>query len=254
MKTILAFVVLLLPTLARADAPPAPADRIEPGKLLIVPFDQIGGDSSQRFISRAIEQSLLSQLVRPGVLRPIESKATTQPAEAITAQSAMQLGLSQGAEFVLFGSYQFAGSDLRIIGQVVSSGSGAVVANLRSTGPVRDLFAMEDTIAEQAKRALIPPGPSVASAPQPLPPAAAPVSTPDNFEGSALQRSLITGRDYNRNNFQNDYNRYYNNPYPTPYYGYPYSGVPYYTGGYGYYPHSGFGGYVFVSPTTRRSR
>jgi len=53
----------------------------------------------------------------------------------------------------------------------------------------------------------------------------------------------MTGKTYNRENFNNDYNRYYFQPYPTPfYYGYPYT-FPYYGGTY-YTPFS----YGYTSP------
>jgi len=257
MRITIAFVLLVFPALAVADAPAAA--HIEAGKVLVLPFEQIGGDASQRFIARAIQQSLLSQLSRPAVLRPVEVQVGTQLPDPLTAQSAMQIGLSQGAEYVIFGSYQFAGVDLRITGQVLSAGSGAVVTNLRSTGAVRDLFAMEDNIADQAKRALVPPA-AVAAAPVPqtLPPNPAP-STPDTFEGSALQQSLMSGRNYNRDNMQSNYNSYYMNPYPIPYYNYgnyyyPFAGAPYYTPGYGYNSFTGAGFfYVNQTPTTRRT-
>jgi len=231
----------ILPLLLAQPCLADPAPNIQPGKVLILPFTQLNGDSSQHFISQALHQVLLNQLSRASSLHATEL-ATTQPAENLTHQSAMQLGLSQGAEYIITGSYQFAGPDLRITGSILSTGSGATIASLRATGPQRDLFSLEDIIADQAKRALIPPAP-VATASPALPAQQQSPSTPDAFQGSLLQASLMTGKTYNRENFNNDYNRYYFQPYPTPfYYGYPYT-FPYYGGTY-YTPFS----YGYTSP------
>src|SRR5689334_7919390 len=199
---------------------------VEQGKVLVLPFQQIGGDASHQFIASALAQSMIADISRAS-LRAIPSAASFS--------DPIQAAREHGAQYVVFGTYQINQTELRINGQVADVKTAQSLGSIKVTGATRDLFALEDTAGEQARR-LIRPDPPVttaASTIQPTGPVQVALPT-HSYNGSDLQQAV---------NFPNDYNHYIYNP-PAPYspyyYGYPsfYSG--YY---YGYYPIGCYSGY-----------
>lgn len=199
-----------------ATATPAAA----PSNVLILAFDQIGGTASNYdWIGRAVQQNLQTELGRLKALQlATTSQAGSQPAADVKA--AVEAGKSVGASAVIFGSFQIMEPDLRINGQVVDVATGRTLGTLKSTGTVRDLFAMEDTVATQAQRILVPPKYQPADLPL-----AVPATTPPPQQPIASTTPVPT----TTNSYVNDYNRY--TYYPNSAYGYGYYG---YGGGWGY--------------------
>jgi TolB-like protein len=192
-----------------------------------------------QWVGRAVQQSLLSEAVRLRIVQAITPKEETLTNHSTTDQSvAQEMGKESGADYVVFGSYQTLEKELRLTGSILDVGSGKIIGGLKATGAVRDLFGLQDQLAEQMKRQLVnlyaPPAtlPAMANvAPPSTPPTAftTPVPNSGSFEGSSLQRSLhYKGSLYET--FKSDRNeRVWNNYYYT----YPSGG--YYYAGYGCY-------------------
>ena len=145
--------IILLPLLVAAAPPPgqqpAPAANSQP-TVLLIPFKPLS-DNNTVWIADGIQQNLLNELSRVHSTKPIVQKSQTAVA---TPEEAANAGKNAAAVYALFGSYQISGDELRITAQLVNVASGKIVAGLRATGPMRDLFALEDSLAEQLKRSL----------------------------------------------------------------------------------------------------
>lgn len=233
--------MLLFAAAAMAGAPPAAAQGVD---LLLLPFDEIGAGAKQSWISRAIQQSMTAELSRLRWVQLLDATpASSSP--ATDAAQAIRIAKAAGAQLVIFGSYQIVQADLRVTGQVLDVQTGRAVGGLKATGAIRDLFALEDTLAEQAKRLL--PQPAVAEvkaqdpAPAPGPKLAVEPNGPVRvgvYEGSDLERSLRYPDEYERWARQR---YYYSAPDDYAYWGYgPYRSYPY-GGQRGYYPYWRYG-------------
>ena len=140
MKRLLtATLVLMLGTPALAAAP---------ARVLVLPFDAVG-DSAKPWIAKALQQNLSAELSR---LSSVQHLTGEHPAADVDA--AVKAAADAKADYVVFGSYQTVENDLRLTGQVVDVAKKEPVAGLKATGSMRDLFGLEDVIANQVKRSL----------------------------------------------------------------------------------------------------
>ncbi len=222
-----AFVSQTLPT----DTPAAATGR---STVLVLPFEVIGEDATNRaWLGRAVQQNLLAELSRVQTLQPV---STSAPASATSPQG---LSSTVPARFVISGTVQSVGNDLRITGQIFDASTQTVLTGLKATGSSRELFSMQDTLATQASRALPQPvakQPAVApvTAPQLVAPAPVRVAVDEReFIGSELDRAVRQGY-VNSSNAIDVSDARYNYIYGQSRWGYPvYGGY----GGYGYnYP------------------
>jgi TolB-like protein len=145
-----------------------------PSKVLLMPFESVG-EGEKAWVAKAVQQNLVAELSRVSSVQPVTAG---DPARDLDA--AVKAAQEAKADYVVFGSYQAVEGDLRMTGQVVDVAKKQAVAGLKATGSQRDLFGMEDVIANQVKRAL--PQPVAVAAPQQemlkQPPAAPPVVEP----------------------------------------------------------------------------
>ncbi len=235
------FILLLFVATAQAAPTTRPAG-ITPD-VLVLPFEEIDANPTQAWIGQAIQQSLVADLSQMPALQPGPGEARAQREHAVEAAR------EAGARYVVLGSFQLVDPQLRITGQVIDATSGEVLGGLKSTGTVRDLFAMQDTIGTQAKRILNQatrpaetPASTEPAAPQPsvvrvevVQKAAEPGTS---YRGSGLQQAVQRGsvQQYARTyDYRYSYPGYYSPRYLNYTYGYPYyGGYPYYYGGYPY--------------------
>src|SRR5689334_9869452 len=138
-----------------ATQPAGAADRQGETKVLLLPFQVVGGRQAQPWIGQSIQQSLLTDLVMGGPVRVSSSSvAATDP------NAAVDVGKNAGAKYVVFGQIHVndrgegAGAAVRVTGQVLDTATGRPVGVLKSTGSMDDLFPVEDDLAEQARSQL----------------------------------------------------------------------------------------------------
>lgn len=213
MKRLFAVILLLMGTTAYAAAP---------AKVLTLPFESVG-ESAKPWIAKAVQQNLQAELSRLSSVTPV---AGDTPITDVSA--AVRLGEGAHADYVVFGSYQVVEADLRITGHVVDVAKKESVAGLKATGTQRDLFGLEDVIANQVKRSL--PQPVALQSDMLKQPVAPPpedeTPAPEvaaNERARELERQIDRAIDrlkYATPDYPNTYDAY-----PVNNYGYGYSGI-----------------------------
>jgi TolB-like protein len=210
-------------------------------KVLVIPFTPIGGITSHEWVGAAIQENLMTDVAGSpsvwalGLDHPIPNGDVAQA----TAQAR-----STGASLVVFGAYQFTESQLRITGQVLDVNANRVVATLKATGALVDLFKLEDTLSNQVQAVLpqqpnnLPavsygpdqsPAPVYASNPEPVP---APADASVAVAATPPVTTYVYSPTYDAPNYGYSY------AYPTYSYPYYYGGFPIVIGG-GYYHYHG---------------
>jgi TolB-like protein len=239
----LSSVILLTGSLAFADPTTAPAPPV--AKVLIVPFKQVGDLNGHAWVGAAIQENLISDVTADSAVQPL---SLNQPLANVDSAGAVKAANDSGASIVVFGSYQIAADQLRVTGQATDAASGRVLTSLQVTGPITDLFKIEDTLGSQLNAALPQPpsnlaqvsyGPSASATPPAPTEIAAPVPPPQTYS-------------YAPDTYVYPQTTYV---YPSYSYGYPYY-YPYYSpffvfGGFGFHgghshgfvgSHGNFGG------------
>ena len=252
MRGFIIFSIVMVASVVRAQLPAttqAAAER-PPMNVLLLRFDQLDQAAGMQWVGRAVQQSLLAEAVRLRFVQAITPKEETLTNHSTTDQSiAQRMGQESGAEYVIFGSYQTLENELRLTGSILDVGSGKIIGGLKATGAVRDLFGLQDQMAEQMKRQLMnlyaPPAtqPAIAAnappAAAPPTPLATPIPNSGSFEGSSLQRSMrYKGSIYET--FKSDRNQ---NARQNYYYSYPNAYYGGWSGGYTFTPW--WGGYYY---------
>jgi TolB-like protein len=182
----------------------AAGDTAAAGKptIAVMPFDVLG-DTSRVWLGKAFQEGLSGNFQQSGM-----QTSDTAP----------------GADFVVTGSVQVVGDQMRVAGKISNAAGNQVIGRFRSDGPVRDLFDIEDAMASKAERLVKPSSARAGPAPA-IQPVGGTLSTSVSryFDGNIAATLAVPDE------FQDEYNRV--NYHPTQWYwGY---GYPWY-GGYGY--------------------
>jgi TolB-like protein len=162
MKTLAAIILLFTLTFTSFAQPP---------RVLLARFDSINSDKT--WLAKSLQSSLAADLTRQG-LAPI-----AWPTPIADSATAIAQARNQNAAYVIIGSTQSIDTDIRVTGQIIEVATGRVIGGLKSTGALRDIFAIQDDLASQiqivqarAQPQPIEPQPPVQQpAPQPAPPA-----------------------------------------------------------------------------------
>jgi len=169
----LAVLVLLGTPLAAAPATTQPAR-----KLLVHPFTVLGPHADvHAWLAPAVQENLVVAASRA---RGVEASPATRPAGSLEA--ARKAAREAGATLVVFGSAQILDTDVRLTAQLYDVSADEPVRHLTATGTLRDLFQLEDVLANQLRRGLTPPPPppatEVVAMDAPLPPPSLDVAGP----------------------------------------------------------------------------
>jgi TolB-like protein len=224
-------VILGVGSLAFGQATTAPAVN-QPVKVLVIPFKQIG-DAGHEWVGAAIHENLITEVSADPTVQAI---GMNRPLDDNSPQGAINAAKGAGASLVVFGSFQFAGDQLRVNGRVLETNYGQTIASLSATGAIIDLFKIEDTLSSQVATALPQPPsnvPTVTYGAQqsatPPPAQAQPTQVP-YYAGNQPDDSAVAAQ-------QPATTYVYTNPayaypaYSYPYYSYPDYSYPYYYGG-----------------------
>jgi len=122
----------------------------EPPMVLLLPFVP-PADGTSQWIGKSVQQDLAAALA-PN-LRGRAIAPTTAPAAA-DESSALATAPELNAAVVVFGQAQLMGKQIRLTGQVVDVATGKSLGNMKATGPIDDLFRLEDTLAQQTLDAM----------------------------------------------------------------------------------------------------
>lgn len=120
--------------------------------IAVLPFSNPGGRSEDEALAVGVAEAVLHQLV--GVPEMTVISRTSSFAATRKDRDARQIGAELRARFLLEGSVQRDGSRLRITAQLIDAPSGAHVWSLQFDRAIRDVFAVQDEIAQKVAEAL----------------------------------------------------------------------------------------------------
>lgn len=219
---------LMIPAIAlQAAGAEASQQQIVLPRVMIFPFTSVGQADENGWIGSGIQQSLQADVAKAGA-RQITAPAT-QPAEV----NPVALAAQAGASVAVVGGFQVVNGEVRATGAVVNTATGQPTGVLAATGPVKDLFKVEDSLGLQLQQALTQIAASISAEATTQPAASAnpPATVYQPYSPPSYESNSTT------------YNYYYTPPadtyLSTPYYYPSYSYVP----AYSYWP--AYGGVFF---------
>ena len=128
--------------LALPDASPP----LGPASLVVLPFANLSSDPEQDYLADGITEELTTALARIRWFHVIAGDAAS--AYKDHGLDVRQVGQKLGARYVLGGSVRCAGDQLRITGKLVESATGRHIWADRFEGSIRNVFALQDAVAE----------------------------------------------------------------------------------------------------------
>src|SRR5713226_5320330 len=115
--------------------------------IAVLPFTNMSGDREQEYFSDGITEDLITALSKLPVLFVIARNSTfTYKGKAVNVQ---QVGRELGVQYVLEGSVRKAGDEVRIDTQLADATTGANLWAERYDRPLRDIFAVQDSIVQR---------------------------------------------------------------------------------------------------------
>jgi TolB-like protein len=120
------------------------------GTILVYPFE-IAQDSTARWIGRGAQEDLITDLTQATRSR---IKSPAEPLPAANAAAALKHARELDATIVIYGQAQVVDLNVRLTGQVLEVATGRVLGAIKVTGPLSELFALEDALAREVFAAL----------------------------------------------------------------------------------------------------
>jgi TolB-like protein/class 3 adenylate cyclase/Tfp pilus assembly protein PilF len=137
-----------------ASAVPLPTQPLSAPRLsmVVLPFANLSSDPQQEYLADGITEDLTTDLSRiQGSVVIARNTAFTYKGKSIDAK---QIGRELGVRYVLEGSVQRSGSQVRINAQLVDAETGAHLWAERFDRDAGDLFALQNEITARIARAL----------------------------------------------------------------------------------------------------
>jgi TolB-like protein/DNA-binding SARP family transcriptional activator len=120
--------------------------------IAVLPFANMSGDPEQEYFADGMVDDMLMALSRVRWLFVIARQSSfvykVRPADV------QQIGRELGVRYVLEGSVRKSGNRVRIVAQLIETGSGAHIWADRFEGDLRDIFAVQDAITERVVSAV----------------------------------------------------------------------------------------------------
>lgn len=142
------FIAPVEPVVAVPSLPATPDAGPRVPAVAVLDFTNVTGDSEVAWLSSGIAETVTNDLRSHGRLRVIDRvrvvEAARGGAEGLGAlRQALQIDLA------VTGSFQRAGSRLRITARVVDANTGEALADAKADGEMADVFALQDRIVAQ---------------------------------------------------------------------------------------------------------
>lgn len=118
------------------------------GKIVILPFAAANPAEPQSRIGESIRQGLLADLlpVAPGRVESLQAPSGDQ--------AALPAARHAGAQYVVTGAFAISDDEVRLTAQVLDVGTGKAIAGIKATSPANQLFALEENVSGQLRRAV----------------------------------------------------------------------------------------------------
>ena len=115
--------------------------------IAVLPFDNLSGDPEQAFLGDGLTESIISSLSKVSRMLVIARNSTSvYKGKAATPQMVAE---DLGVRYVLAGSVQRAGDDLRATVQLIDAVKGHQIWSERYDRKLADLFAVQDDITRE---------------------------------------------------------------------------------------------------------
>jgi TolB-like protein/tetratricopeptide (TPR) repeat protein len=129
------------------QAAPAALPLPDKPSIVVLPFDNMSGDPQQDYFGNGITEVLTSDLSRISSLFVIaRNTAFTYKGKATNVQ---EVGKELGVRYVLEGSVQKAGEQVRVVVQLIDAATGGHLWSQRYDRPLKDTFALQDDIVQK---------------------------------------------------------------------------------------------------------
>jgi adenylate cyclase len=129
-----------------------PEDDAPKLSIVVLPFTNLSGDSAQDYIVDALTDELTTSLARiPDSFVIARNTAFTYKGKPMDAEA---IGKDLGVRYVLEGSMQPSGEQMRVNAQLIDAGTGAHLWAEQFDTPRADLLQMQDAIVTHLARAL----------------------------------------------------------------------------------------------------
>jgi TolB-like protein/class 3 adenylate cyclase/Flp pilus assembly protein TadD len=137
-----------------APTAPQPAVPSERPSVVVLPFDNMSGETDQNYFADAVVEEITATLSRIRDFFVIaRNSAFAYKGRAVDVR---QVGRELGVRYVVEGSVRRVGERVRITAQLVEADTGTHIWSSKVDGHVNDLFDLQDRIAEEVASALHP--------------------------------------------------------------------------------------------------
>jgi len=130
----------------RGEPPAGPAveQKIGAAAVAVLPFDNLSASPEDAYLATGVPEMVQDRLaIVPGLTVIAGSSSGRLASDADPTETGRKLG----ARFLVLGSTQRVGDQLRVGARLVDTQSGAIVWSTRIDRPVAELFAVQDSIA-----------------------------------------------------------------------------------------------------------
>jgi adenylate cyclase len=114
--------------------------------IVVLPFDNMSGDPQQDYFSNGITEVLTSDLSRIASLFVIARNTAFSIGKSRNVQ---EVGREVGVRYVLEGSVQKSGDQVRIVAQLIDTATGGHLWSQRYDRPLKDIFSLQDEIVQK---------------------------------------------------------------------------------------------------------
>ncbi len=122
-----------------------------PEPVAVAPWQNLNDDAALRWLEQGAAETMAADLRRSG-MRVVERAQIAQALAQVAAQAkgdvarAVAAGRIAGAKSIVLGSFQKSGAQIRLVARVVDVESGAVAEAAKATGPIDDIFRLQDRV------------------------------------------------------------------------------------------------------------
>jgi adenylate cyclase len=142
-----------LSALHKAGIPDKPPIQLpDKPSIAVLPFNNLSGDPKQEYLADGISENIISALSKISKMLVIARNSTfTYKGKPVNVK---QVSRELGVRYVLEGSVQKAGDQLRVTAQLVDATTGNHLWSERYDRDLKDIFALQDDISKNIITAL----------------------------------------------------------------------------------------------------
>jgi adenylate cyclase len=115
--------------------------------IAVLPFANMSGDPEQEYFADGMVDDILMALSRVRWLFVIARQSSF--IYKVRVADVQQIGRELGVRYVVEGSVRKSGNRVRIVAQLIETGTGAHIWADRFEGDLRDIFALQDEVTER---------------------------------------------------------------------------------------------------------